>query len=364
MSKINYLIYPYSDNLSSVVDNISFYSDDIKITKRVSPIAWKRNIDTDTEVSFDFKGTVEEVDGVIIADTPENKFMYQDLLKKIALSLAYKKHVICCTELQSKDVEELASDAQSNGVMFKYAITQMEAKRNYGVFQRQDCIVIAVGGMLNELDSLSVISNLVYRYRKLGYRITAVSDNKNTALFNFVPFPSAILDSDLPHEEIIKELNTFYNELQLLHQPDIIITQIPNGMIKYSNICVENFGVKAYMLSQALSVDYFILNSPIDDFDDASFKLMSTTFKYRFGFKINAVGIANRYINFSDSNEEEKVVYEKAKSSEIKEFVDFLNSSLEQKILFFDAQDKSVYEMLVKESIDTLTNEVRFEEDE
>lgn len=95
-----------------------------------------------------------------------------------------------------------------------------------------------------------------------------------------------------------------------------------------------------------------------------SFNLMSTTFKYRFGFKIDAVGIANRYINFSDSNEEEKVVYEKAKSSEVKEFVSFLNSSPEQKILFFDAQDNSAYEMLVKESIDTLTNEARFEEDE
>lgn len=361
---MNYLIYPYSDNLSSVVENISFYSEDINITKCVSPIAWKRNIDANIEVSFNFREAIEGVDGVIIADTPENKFMYQDLLNKLSFSLASKKHVICCTELQNKDVEELASIAQSNSVMFKYTITQMEAKRDFGVFQRQDCIVIAIGGMLNELDSLTTMSNLVYRYRELGYRVTAVSDNKNTALFNFVPFPSAILDSDLPHQEIIKEINTFYNELQLLHQPDIIITQIPNGMIKYSNICVENFGVKAYMLSQALSVDYFILTSPIDDFDDASFNLMSTTFKYRFGFKIDAVGIANRYINFSDSNEEEKVVYEKAKSSEVKEFVSFLNSSPEQKILFFDAQDNSAYEMLVKESIDTLTNEARFEEDE
>lgn len=361
---MNYLLYPYSDNLSSVVDNISFYSEDINITERVSPIAWKRNIDTKTEVSFDFRGSIEDVDGVIIADTPENKFMYQDLLKKIATSLTSKKHVICCTELQNKDLEELSSVAQSNGVMFKYTITKMEAKRDFGVFQRQDCIVVAVGGMLDELDSLATMTNLVYRYRNLGYRVTAVSNNKNTALFDFVPFPSSILNSDLPHEEIIKELNTFYNELQLLHQPDIIITQIPNGMIKYSNICAENFGVKAYMLSQALSVDYFVLNSPIDDFDDASFDLMSTTFKYRFGFKIDAVGIVNRYINFSDSNEEEKVVYEKAKSSEVKEFVNFLNSTPERKILFFDAQDTSEYEMLVKESIDTLTNEARFEEDE
>ena len=210
---MNYLIYPYSDNLSSVVDNISFYSEDINITKRVSPIAWKRNIDANTEVYFNFREAIEGVDGVIIADTPENEFMYQDLLNKLSFSLATKKHVICCTELQNKDVEELASIAQANSVMFKYTITQMEAKRDFGVFQRQDCIVIAIGGMLNELDSLTTMSNLVYRYRELGYRVTAVSDNKNTALFNFVPFPLAILDSDLPHQEIIKEINTFYNEL-------------------------------------------------------------------------------------------------------------------------------------------------------
>jgi len=193
--------------------------------------------------------------------------------------------------------------------------------------------------------------------------IPGFSNNKNTALFDFVPFPWAILNSDLPHEEIIKKINAFFNELQFLYQPDIIITEIPNGMIKYSNICVENFGVKAYMLSQALSVDYFILNSPIDDFSDESFKLMSTTFKYRFGFKIDAVGIVNRYINFSDSNEEEKVVYEKAKSSEVNKFVDILNSSPECTILFFDAQDKSAYERVIKDSIDTLANEERLEED-
>lgn len=361
---MNYLIYPYSDNLSSVVDNISFYSEDINITKRVLPIAWKRNIDANIEVSFDFRETVECVDGVIIADTPENKFMYQDLLKKISLSLTSKKHVICCTELQNKDVEEFVSVAQSNSVMFKYTITQLEAKRDFGVFQRQDCIVIAVGGMLNDLDSLCVMSNLVYRYRELGYRVTAISNNKNTALFNFVPFPTSILDGNLPHEQIIKELNAFYNNLQFLYQPDIILTEIPNGMIKYSNICAENFGVKAYMLSQAISVDYFILNSPIEDFDFNSYEVMSKTFEYRFGYKIDAVAVINRCTNFSDSNEEEKVVYEKVKSLEVKEYVDFLNSSNNSNILFFDAQNIDEYKILIKKSIDVLSDGERFSEDE
>ncbi len=354
---MNCLIYPYSDELSSIVDNISFYPRNIAITKRVSLLAWKSGIENKEGVSFDFEEALDEVEGVIIADAPESKFMYHDTVKKIRTALSSKKNVICCTDLNDDDITEMNALAKFAGVNFEYIVSKVDAKSTARIFQRQDCIVMAVGGILEGLDSVTILTNLVHRYRKMGYRVTAVSDNKNTALLNFVPFPLEILNSSQAHDEIIKGLNTYYNNLQLQYQPDIIITQIPNGLVKYSNLCVENFGVKAYMLSQALSVDYFILTSPMDSFDDKSFDYMSTTFKYRFGFEIDAVGVVNRYINSGDSRESESIVYNKASLEEADEFVDGLNSYPDNKIMFFNVYDTESYDKLANKSINTLSGQ-------
>ena len=134
-------------------------------------------------------------------------------------------------------------------------------------------------------------------------------------------------------------------------------------MLKYSNLCAEDYGVKAFITSQALTIDYFILISPIDDLDNDTYKTMSKTFAYRFGFPIDAVGIVDKIINTSDSNEEEKIVYEKADLQDVNAFVDRLNSSKKHRIQYFNVFDSSAYDTLVGLSIDALSNDRREDDD-
>lgn len=352
---MNCLLYPYFKELSAVVDDISHFNDDIIITELVAPIAWKKNIDKHRNVTFDFISALNEVDGVIIADTPNNQFMYNDLIAKMKAAILNRKKIICCTTLQEIDLAMLKNEAKEYDAKFYYMVPVTNKSYKPCIFCPQDSIIIAIGNMFSELNSIPIMLNLVRRYEKLGYHVTAVSNNMNTTLCDFVQFPTELLHSTLSHEKIIKQLNSFYNELQLLYQPDIIITQIPYGMMKYSDICTEDFGVKAYMIFQAISVDFFILNSPVDNLNISAFKAMSEVFRYRFGFDIDCVGIVDKCVNSADSDEEEHIIYDDIADIEVDEFVHFLSVKSGKQIYCFNIKDKNSYEHVVNYSIKKLS---------
>ena len=348
---MNSLLYPYYNELEAFVQTLPFYNRDLQITELVTPYAWKSPVNNIFEASLDFDESLKNVDGVIIADSPRNKFLEKDLIKKISNALQQRKNVFCYTKLQPEDKSAFINMAKENSVSFEYVVSEGKNEAPDRIFELQDCIVIGIAGLLQEIDSFSSLLQLVYRYRQLGYRVTAVSDNPNAALCGFVPFPYSLLDGNFAFGNAIHHLNSFYNQLQFLYQPDIIITQIPGGLMKYSNNCLEDFGVKAFMLSQAISIDYFILNSPVDYLNAHAFQKMSDVFAHRFNAPINAVGIVNKRVNTAVSKEMSKIQFDTLRTESVEQYVRMLKKEEQSELLFFNTMDSNAFENLVQNSI-------------
>ena len=355
---MKYLVYPFSNSNYVIKDTLAYYASDIDIIEYVTPKTWIRNISNDTDVTTDFYGKLTSVDSVIFLNSFNNKYMYEDILEKMMHCIECGKDIICCTPIKSSDLKTIEQKTKEKRVAFiYYGIPKMDYFKRR-VFQDQDCIVIGIGNMLNGLDDFTIISKLVYRYRVKGYRVTAVSTNSNSGLLGFLPFPIEVLTEDsLPYAEKIKTLNSFFNNIQVLHQPDILIVQLPYGMIKCTDICVEDFGVNAFIVSQSLNIDYFILNTPLEELDTFSFEEMKKAFKYRFGIPLTAIGVENKYINYTDSNEEESIIYEKADEKDVQNYVNFLKSANNEDIYYFNIQSTSEYDMLIEHSINLLSGE-------
>ena len=355
---MKYLLYPFSNSNYVIKDTLAYYGTDIEIAEYVTPKTWKKSLSNDTDVSTDFYGKLTSVDGVIFLNSSNNKYMYDDILGKLLHCIEFGKNIICCTPIKSSDLNTIEQKSKEKPVSFIYCGMPKMDYFKRRVFQEQDCIVIGIGNMLNGLDDFTIISQLVYRYRAKGYRVTAVSTNSNSGLLGFLPFPLKVLTEDAsPYAEKIKTLNSFFNNIQVLHQPDILIVQFPFGTMKCTDVCVEDFGVNAFIVSQSLNIDYFILNTPLEELDTFSFEEMKKTFKYRFGIPLTAIGVEDKYINYTDSNEEESIIYEKANGIDVQNYVEFLRGSNNEDIYYFNIQSSGEYDMLIEHSINMLSSE-------
>ena len=168
-------------------------------------------------------------------------------------------------------------------------------------------------------------------------------------------FPDNIFKLGNDYGDKIIEINNYVNNVQMKTNADIIIVHFPGEMMKYSDECVDDFGVKSFILAQALSVDYFVLNVEIGSYTYTSFNEMSTAFMYRFGFCIDAVFVANKEVDVSNSLEDEKIHFIRRSWDEVDEYVSYLKNNCS---FVYSIYDDNSYTNVVEKCIDELSGNI------
>ena len=148
--------------------------------------------------------------------------------------------------------------------------------------------------------------------------------------------------------------NSFFNNLQFLYQPDIVLFQVPNGMLRYSTFNREDYGIRTYILSQAISVDYYVLTVPGDVYNGDAIEQISAVFADRFGFPVRAVGMTDKCVDEIALQEEQRIEYEWIDREEIDAQVAFLRETAVKGMFFFDTLKAEDYDVLVQNSLDAL----------
>lgn len=352
---MNCLLYPYNYELSAFYLTFPYYNKELQITKLAAPKAWQYATDVPENVCYDFNEALQNVDCVIFADSPQNSFMYRDLVKKMYDTLKQNKHIICTVTLQIDDQTALTELADDSGLQFRYLVPDNKIDVRQSVYATQDCIVIGIVGMFKGIDTFSTLLHLAHRYRDHGYRVTAVSDNPNAALVGFVPLPTEVFDEKHFSSDGIPLLNTFYNQLQLRYQPDIILTQIPGGIVKYSDRCPDNFGLKAYAFSQAVNLDFLIMTVPANTHEEGFYAQISEISEKRFNCRVNAFGVTNKNVNVSISDEQGQIHYNLITKDSVSDFVHELKQKTDSGLFFFDSGIEESFEELCSYSIQYLS---------
>lgn len=354
---MNYMIYPYSDSVLPIIENVEMFRTDINISAAIVPPAWSKNIrkplPKKIRIETDFYNEIKKVDGVIIIENTNGSFMIDDIEEKINYSIGVSKDVICCTKQLKTNFEKFENAAHLNNCKFTYMVNSELQTKGLWTYQIQESVVVGIGNMLRGMDTTNIIVNMARQYRNLGYRVVSISSNAACALLGFKIFPDGIFNADMAFENVVHIINNYFNNIQLLYQPDIILVQFPDAMIKYSNLCPEDYAVKAYILSQALSIDYFILNVPVEMIDEKDYEKISESFKYRFGFELDAVLFEHIQVNDSASIEEERIVFEPISTSLADEYIKYLSSKTEN-ILFLDLENADSFSLVANDTISKL----------
>jgi len=123
--------------------------------------------------------------------------------------------------------------------------------------------------------------------------------------------------------------------------------------MKCTDMCHGGFCVKSFMLSQAISVDYFILNAPSmepEAFSPERFSELSKIFEYKYGFAIDHICIDDKIVDDFSSMEEEDIVYQYIDKSDLQKLVSMINDKK-----CSSCYDDASYNLIVQDCINKLS---------
>lgn len=373
------LIYPFSNKFFPVMKAMLNKVDEYEIVSVVTPKTWFLAGEKDDVskinnsnplgiiISNNFEEEIKKSDTVIIADCNNKKVIYSDIVNKIKTSIKFNKNIICCFKLEDNDILEINELCQNGNVKFEYLnepdksdeaidILKKQIANNYTKINKPDSTVIFVGKLLDELESGLSLVSISENYKKEGYNVVTISLNNNCKILGYLSFPSFIFESNTSIEEKILLFNCFIDKVEKKHRPDVIIIELPGGMLKYSDIITNGFGVYPYLISQAISNDYFVLVTPFDEIDEEFYEKLSECFWHRFGFEIDVVNMLNATLDIAYSIEQRKVILNYLPIQNVDKIISkkFENS----KISVVNPLNNVDCEKMFRESLSTLTKYV------
>ena len=341
---MNCLIYPFAASHESLVDSVNKVRRDIHITAKVVPNGIVPLVkDKDIDFVTDYDKALEENQGVIITDCCDRKGMYKEILSRIEQALSLGKTVYNCTELKEADLERLESLPCFDEERFvNYAVYPDKNSLQQDHFVAADCPVVGIGNMLRKLDDSTGLYQLKVNYTEQGFRTAIIGSRFDCCLLGGYIFPVNVYDLNILEEDKIAIINTYVNDVQLKTGADVIVIEYPDGFMRYSDEMRQGFGVRAYMASQAVKPDYFILNIPFNQVDAQMIGNLKTHFAVKFDIDVDVLAVESKMIEYGDSLESGDVCFEAVPDRFVDEEVNVLRED-QDLVLAIRANDIDSY---------------------
>lgn len=194
---------------------------------------------------------------------------------------------------------QLLSEIYSKKVKFSEE-TILEASK-YGISENEfsylDKPVVLVGGLFEEADVFEVLLGLVDKLRDEGLTVTTVTKNSIGRMFGFHTLSHIIGRCDLSEAQKVHEINRFIKALELIERPDVVLLEAPDALKRFNDYAPNGFGIRTYMLCQAINPDYLVCCVPCDLAIGELVDRLSADFSNKFGSSIHAVHVSNVVID-------------------------------------------------------------------
>lgn len=122
-------------------------------------------------------------------------------------------------------------------------------------------------------------------------------------------YPEYLIHGGTTDNDRIIRFNLFLSQLEHREKPDVLLIQLPGGLLRFNDAILNGFGIVPYFIAQAASCDYFICCSINDCFNQAFWKSISDDFKYRYGHEIDCVHLSNVSVSMMESMETKHLEY-------------------------------------------------------
>ena len=297
--KIPVAVYPYCAELLPIVKHFEAFQNKYKIVKLIAPPGLGLNgkdasyvcnhpkIDMNVTDSFNENDPLWEV--LFLPRVCQPGVVDNEQLAYIAeLTVSAGKNVIYYDD-NVYDVPERISHLtniypEKLLIVTEDAVTRINKKQSeyYDVL---DTPVILIGGLTSHEDTFEVIVNLAISFMKRGIEATIITKQNAPLMLSkrFHNVSSIFKSMNVSESEKILSLYLYIKEINLIEAPDTLF--------RFNDFAPNGFGIKTFMISQAVAPDYLICCIPCDLAHEKLLSTISDDMSVLLGSSINAVHV-------------------------------------------------------------------------
>jgi peptide maturation system protein (TIGR04066 family) len=162
--------------------------------------------------------------------------------------------------------------------------------------------VIYVGGLIESNDSFENSIMLKNAFEQLGYCGLVVSSNRDIEIVEGYVVPDFFMTTQYLPEEQLSKMVTWFTAIINMKHPDVIIVDLPKGLLTYNKRINNTFGIYSIMLSLILNPDFLIVSVNNYELTENELYKYNNYFMKRLGKEVDVFHLSNRYFKVYDAD--------------------------------------------------------------
>lgn len=356
------VLYPFKrEDIPYILSEKAIYGQ-YEITDVVAPrgsglcgkdIAYADNREkTGIMVQENLKECLVKADALLITSGDLDEY-YSGLDEAIRLAIEYKKDILCNVKLSVIKKKEFMRACRRENITFIYGPKDRISweKSVVAGMYRLKVPVVFVASIYGDANNREVMLKINRQLHKEGYNACMVSATPELQMYDGIY--CSILDTIKSGKFIgdsvqttIKLLNKFFQCIENQKRPDLIIVDVPGGLIDTPFFPNES-GVFAYILTRAIQPDYVIGTALHGRFEECMITQISEEIDKRFGFCLNCVHVSNKMLHMSSSLQKMEMEFLYAPIFEMNEDIQKLGDMLVGNYLL-NGRERNIVENLIE----------------
>ena len=161
-----------------------------------------------------------------------------------------------------------------------------------------------------------------------GYKVSQIGSKSYSNLFGFHSYP-LFMNENIDNTQKIVLFRKYVKYIEMQEQPELIIIGIPGGIMAVNRKHHFDFGMTAYMISQAVEPDYVIMNMLYSkDYTVEQLEEIRQVYRFRLNFEIDSFHISNALLDPATLKSERLKFIKMGKkqyNDKVKDLYDFLD---------------------------------------
>lgn len=175
-----------------------------------------------------------------------------------------------------------------------------------------------------------------------GYKVSVIGSKTYSGLFGLHSFPFFMYENMDNIQKIIL-FKKYVKYIEMIEQPDLIIIGIPGAIMAINKKHHFDFGITAYMVSQAVAGDYVIMSMLYGKkYTTEQLEELSRVCKYRLNFEVDSFHLSNAWLDPSTLKDDQLKIIKMGKKEydqKVDKLYDLMNP---------DDMDKVYEDMIAK----------------
>jgi peptide maturation system protein (TIGR04066 family) len=304
------LLYPFDRESLPVIKGAENFLN-IRIYRLVAPESWGHDdecykcSEDIVNVSHDYESGLDDCSAVWIVDSWNELDFSRFIEPAIRLASIKGKRVVCSRCLTSSE----------KALLFDLDVIYVDYSSFAPTIASNDRVleirvpVIYVMSVTEFCNQFYIETAICAELRNRGYDTLLISSRKESIIFGGYTVPDFMFHGEYSENDKVLAINQYIRNLEMEHQPEIIVIGVPGNVMPYHYQYSSDFGVIAYEISEAAKPDFAILLSPCMQYEAEFFKGIEDSLRGRLGVHVDVHSMSPYTLDFSAATIEKSLSY-------------------------------------------------------